>query len=63
MSAVEPEKGYAPGMTAALKALHHARRGKPSPADAPPPSTFPMTPAAREAKRLAREADRDRGRF
>jgi hypothetical protein len=37
-----------PALTAALKAFK-GRRGKPSEADRPPPSLFPMTPAARAA--------------
>lgn len=39
----------------AAKAAAAARKGPPAEADAPPPSTFPMTPAAREALRLWRE--------
>jgi hypothetical protein len=35
----------------ALKALG-LRKGKPTEADRPPPSLFPMTPAARAAKEL-----------
>lgn len=45
-----------PGMKQALMALK-AQRRKPTEADRPPPSLFPMTPAAREARRLSRGED------
>lgn len=47
------QHGISPGLAAAEKAAA-ARKGKPDEADAPPVSTFPMTPAAREALRLWR---------
>jgi hypothetical protein len=40
-----------PALTAALKSLG-LRTGKPTEADRPPPSLFPMTPAARAAKEM-----------
>jgi hypothetical protein len=40
-----------PALTEARKAAK-GRRGKPSEADRPPPSLFPMTPAARAAKEM-----------
>lgn len=52
-------RGYCPGMTDALRRLHSGESRPPTPADAPPPSVFPMTPAAREALRLNRLAQRE----
>lgn len=46
----------------ALRLHHTARRGPPSADDAPPPSTFPMTKAARAALALEREAAKRRPR-
>jgi hypothetical protein len=40
------------GVMIAQQALKTARRGKPTEADRPPPSLFPMTPAARAAIQL-----------
>lgn len=42
-----------PGMAAALAALKKPV-GKPTEGDRPPPSTFPMTPAARAALRMSK---------
>ena len=42
------------GMAEALRALDLPERS-PTELDAPPPSTFPRTPAAREALRLGRK--------
>ena len=42
-----------PGLRAARAAAAAAKR-KPTPEDAPPPSTFASTPASREALRLSR---------
>ena len=41
-------------MADALKRLHYGRLGAPTDADRPPPSTLPVTRAAREALRLSR---------
>jgi hypothetical protein len=46
-----PEKG---GLGDTLRALKEARRGPPTEADIPPPSSLPMTPAARAALRLSK---------
>jgi hypothetical protein len=43
-----------PGMREALRALT-LRKGPPTEADRPPPSTLPLTPAAKEALRLKRK--------
>ena len=53
-----PRGAWSGGLTEALRLLRQARGWPPTEADAPPPSTFPMTPAAREAKRMAKQADR-----
>lgn len=45
----------APGIKAAIKGLKKGRRGRPTEADAPPPSLFPMTPAARAALDLRKD--------
>lgn len=55
------DKDDAPGLKAALTNLHRAARRKPTEADRPPPSLFPMTPAARAAVQLWR-AENQRGR-
>jgi hypothetical protein len=44
----KPER---PAIREALR-LAYAEPRKPTEADAPPPSTFPMTPGAREARRM-----------
>lgn len=49
-----PEGSWSKGLTEAIKLRDRAEARAPGPADVPPPSTFPMTPAAREALRLAR---------
>jgi hypothetical protein len=43
-------------MAEALRMAKELPARKPDELDAPPPSTFPLTKAAREALRLAREA-------
>ena len=53
---LQPKGIEAKGLTTALRFLK-GRRGPATDADAPPPSTFPSTPASREALRMAREAD------
>lgn len=45
---------WSPGLTDALRRLAKAERRAPTEADAPPVSTFPSTPASREALRLDR---------
>ena len=50
------EHGETRGMAEARKLLG-ARLGPATEEDRPPPSVFPMTPAAREAVRLNREKD------
>lgn len=50
--------GQTQGMSEALRLLHTARRGKPTPQDAPALSTLPMTAAARVAVRLNRALDK-----
>lgn len=50
--------GLSPGLRDAIRRFHEGRRGPPTPADAPPPSVFPMTPAARLALRLNLQAQR-----
>lgn len=52
------EHDEAKGLTAALDALG-GRSGPPTEFDQPPLSTFPMTPAAREARRLDREKGKE----
>lgn len=53
------EKGtFGQGLTVALRLLREGRRGKPNEFDRPPPSTFPMTPAARAARRIDTERKR-----
>ncbi len=47
-----------PDLESALRALHTAERRRPTESDAPPPSTFPMTPAARAALNYSRESAR-----
>jgi hypothetical protein len=44
------------GMAQALRMARDLVARRPTEADAPPVSTFPLTKAAREALRLAREA-------
>lgn len=48
----KPER---PALADALRRLYEGRPGPPTEADVPPPSTFPMTPAARAALRLSRK--------
>jgi hypothetical protein len=51
-----PQRGPdPPALADALRRLHEGRPGPPSPDDLPPVSTFPMTKAAREARRFDRE--------
>jgi hypothetical protein len=52
-----PEGSWSPGLTAAIKLRAYADRRRPTEADRPPASVFPMTPAAREAKRLTKERE------
>jgi len=54
----KPER---PAMRQALAAVNAERR-KPTEADAPPVSTFPMTPAAREALRMTKASPGYRAR-
>ena len=49
-----PAGSRSSGLTAAIKLRDKAQRRKPTEADVPPPSTFPMTPAARAALALKR---------
>ena len=58
-SPVYSPAGFSAGLTDAIKRLRNGRPGPPTPADVPPPSVFPMTPAAREALRLNRQARRE----
>jgi hypothetical protein len=50
-----PSGSWSPGLTAAIKLRDKADSRPPTDSDRPPASVFPMTPAAREAKRLAKE--------
>lgn len=62
LARVEP--GEAPsssGVMVALNAVRNAQRRKPTEADRPPQSTFPMTPAARAAVQLGKGVRRESG--
>jgi hypothetical protein len=48
-----------PGLEDALRRLHEGRIGAPTETDRPPPSTFPMTKAARVALQLSKRGERD----
>ena len=52
------QQGYCSGLTDALRRLWNAESRPPTDDDRPPVSTFPMTPAAREALRLSRLRER-----
>jgi hypothetical protein len=50
-----PQRGpNPPGLEDALRRLHEGRHGAPTETDRPPPSTFPMTKAARVALQMYR---------
>lgn len=51
----ENRGAWSRGLTDALRLLERGRRGPATEADAPPPSLFPMTPAARQALRMWRQ--------
>lgn len=54
---VHPESPFGAGLGDALRFLKAQNRA-PGPDDRPPPSTFPMTDAAREALRYDKQARR-----
>lgn len=47
-----------PALKQALTLHHNAERRKPTDSDRPPPSRFPMTPAARAAIELRKGAEK-----
>lgn len=53
-----PEGSWSQGLTEAIKLRDQAASRAPGPEDAPPPSTFPPTPASREARRYDRTKKR-----
>jgi hypothetical protein len=55
---VHPVGSWSPGLTAAIKLRDYADSRPPVDSDRPRASVFPMTPAAREAKRLHKESKR-----
>lgn len=56
----QPWDGATGGLRDAIWRIHTCERRPPTTADAPPVSRFPMTPAAREALRLNRLADKQK---